>query len=174
MSWHVCGTPPLDRLLAALTALARTTAGLGIRLARLAGLEPATGCLEGSCSIQLSYRRLGAHCARCRSRTEHALSCRVPAFRGPIAYRHVLCPAVSLLTCCLRPAAISAPFQRFRRLGCPSSTARTNGERGVAGSRDHLGRRQERDHGRAVPVAAPPGRERCPVQGPEHVPEFVR
>ena len=25
--------------------------------ARLAGLEPATGCLEGSCSIQLSYRR---------------------------------------------------------------------------------------------------------------------
>jgi hypothetical protein len=26
-------------------------------LARLAGLEPATGCLEGSCSIQLSYRR---------------------------------------------------------------------------------------------------------------------
>ena len=26
-------------------------------LARLAGLEPATGCLEGSCSVHLSYRR---------------------------------------------------------------------------------------------------------------------
>ena len=26
-------------------------------LARLAGLEPATHCLEGSCSLQLSYRR---------------------------------------------------------------------------------------------------------------------
>ena len=26
-------------------------------LARLAGFEPATGCLEGSCSVQLSYRR---------------------------------------------------------------------------------------------------------------------
>lgn len=26
-------------------------------LVRLAGLEPATGCLEGSCSVQLSYRR---------------------------------------------------------------------------------------------------------------------
>ena len=25
-------------------------------LASLAGFEPATGCLEGSCSIQLSYR----------------------------------------------------------------------------------------------------------------------
>src|ERR1022692_5176933 len=30
---------------------------LGFRLARLAGLEPATGCLEGSCSVHLSYRR---------------------------------------------------------------------------------------------------------------------
>jgi hypothetical protein len=27
-------------------------------LARLAGFEPATRCLEGSCSIRLSYRRL--------------------------------------------------------------------------------------------------------------------
>jgi hypothetical protein len=26
-------------------------------LARLAGFEPAAGCLEGSCSVQLSYRR---------------------------------------------------------------------------------------------------------------------
>ena len=31
----------------------------GFDLARLAGLEPATGCLEGSCSVQLSYRRRG-------------------------------------------------------------------------------------------------------------------
>jgi hypothetical protein len=30
---------------------------LGFWFARLAGLEPATGCLEGSCSIRLSYRR---------------------------------------------------------------------------------------------------------------------
>jgi hypothetical protein len=30
---------------------------LGFLLARLAGFEPATGCLEGSCSVQLSYRR---------------------------------------------------------------------------------------------------------------------
>src|SRR6266536_5070484 len=29
----------------------------GFLLARLAGFEPATGCLEGSCSVQLSYRR---------------------------------------------------------------------------------------------------------------------
>ena len=31
--------------------------------ARLEGLEPPAGCLEGSCSIRLSYRRLRAHCA---------------------------------------------------------------------------------------------------------------
>ena len=29
-----------------------------IRLARLKGLEPLTHCLEGSCSIHLSYRRI--------------------------------------------------------------------------------------------------------------------
>ena len=29
-----------------------------IELARLKGLEPLTHCLEGSCSIHLSYRRL--------------------------------------------------------------------------------------------------------------------
>ncbi len=36
-----------------------TTSGLtwGFRVARLAGFEPAAGCLEGSCSVQLSYRR---------------------------------------------------------------------------------------------------------------------
>src|SRR6266536_1876910 len=28
-----------------------------LAVARLAGFEPATGCLEGSCSVQLSYRR---------------------------------------------------------------------------------------------------------------------
>ena len=27
------------------------------QVARLAGFEPAAGCLEGSCSVQLSYRR---------------------------------------------------------------------------------------------------------------------
>jgi hypothetical protein len=30
---------------------------LGLLLARLEGLEPPAGCLEGSCSIRLSYRR---------------------------------------------------------------------------------------------------------------------
>src|SRR5215469_13214538 len=40
-------------------------------VARLEGLEPPAGCLEGSCSIRLSYRRLSVNCARCRSRTGH-------------------------------------------------------------------------------------------------------
>ena len=35
-----------------------TATDLVILLARLAGFEPATRCLEGSCSIRLSYRRL--------------------------------------------------------------------------------------------------------------------
>ena len=37
---------------------ARLAAGLRVCWARLAGFEPATRCLEGSCSIRLSYRRL--------------------------------------------------------------------------------------------------------------------
>src|ERR1700733_7086449 len=37
-------------------------------LARLAGFEPATGCLEGSCSVLLSYRRRVCNFARPRSR----------------------------------------------------------------------------------------------------------
>jgi hypothetical protein len=43
--------------------------------ARLEGLEPPAGCLEGSCSIRLSYRRPhapSAHCARLLSRLGHA------------------------------------------------------------------------------------------------------
>jgi hypothetical protein len=39
--------------------------------ARPAGLEPATGCLEGSCSIHLSYGRSAPHCAWPRSRPGH-------------------------------------------------------------------------------------------------------
>src|SRR5260221_5799547 len=35
---------------------------------RLEGLEPPTGCLEGSCSVRLSYRRLVCNCACPRSR----------------------------------------------------------------------------------------------------------
>jgi hypothetical protein len=38
-------------------------ADLPILLARLAGFEPATRCLEGSRSVQLSYRRPATHCA---------------------------------------------------------------------------------------------------------------
>ena len=37
-------------------------------MARLAGFEPATGCLEGSCSVLLSYRRRVCNFARPRSR----------------------------------------------------------------------------------------------------------
>jgi hypothetical protein len=39
---------------------------------RLAGFEPATRCLEGSRSIQLSYRRRTPYCARSRSRVGHS------------------------------------------------------------------------------------------------------
>ena len=35
-------------------------------MARLKGLEPLTHCLEGSCSIQLSYRRI-SHAAAGRT-----------------------------------------------------------------------------------------------------------
>jgi hypothetical protein len=35
---------------------------LGFLVARLAGFEPATRCLEGSRSVQLSYRRPATHC----------------------------------------------------------------------------------------------------------------
>jgi hypothetical protein len=41
-------------------------------LARLAGFEPATRCLEGSRSLRLSYRRPVPHCARSRSHVGHA------------------------------------------------------------------------------------------------------
>ena len=34
------------------------------KMARLKGLEPLTHCLEGSCSIHLSYRRLQARMER--------------------------------------------------------------------------------------------------------------
>src|SRR5437667_12730755 len=37
-------------------------------LARPAGFEPATRCLEGSCSVRLSYGRSKRNCARRRSR----------------------------------------------------------------------------------------------------------
>jgi hypothetical protein len=69
MLWYVCGMKPAFQTAAIwLTAMLY---GLDLwgRVARLAGLEPATGCLEGSCSIRLSYRRLSAYCARRRSRT---------------------------------------------------------------------------------------------------------
>ena len=38
------------------------------RSARPAGFEPATRCLEGSCSVRLSYGRSKRNCARRRSR----------------------------------------------------------------------------------------------------------
>ena len=53
--------------------------------ARLAGLEPATGCLEGSCSIQLSYRRPGQFCrvqvTRRPHRSAEFADCGAPAAR---------------------------------------------------------------------------------------------
>jgi hypothetical protein len=44
----------------------------GSGCARPAGLEPATRCLEGSCSIRLSYGRPAQHCACQRSRAGHS------------------------------------------------------------------------------------------------------
>src|SRR5215472_4586548 len=57
MLWHVRGTRPTFRLLAAWIAMAFYGLDLRGSVARLEGLEPPTGCLEGSCSIRLSYRR---------------------------------------------------------------------------------------------------------------------
>ena len=53
-------------------------------MARLKGLEPPAYCLEGSCSIQLSYWRISAAAAECLIRT-HLLS-RVPPYtkRKPV------------------------------------------------------------------------------------------
>ena len=70
--WHVRGMRRAFRALAISLAMALQPSNLRGSVARLAGLEPATGCLEGSCSIRLSYRRLSAHCARRRSRNGHA------------------------------------------------------------------------------------------------------
>jgi hypothetical protein len=66
-----CGMRPAFRALRIWLAVTLYPADLQGHLARLAGLEPAAGCLEGSCSIRLSYRRLRGHCARSRSRTAH-------------------------------------------------------------------------------------------------------
>lgn len=38
-----------------------------VKMARLEGLEPSTYCLEGSCSIQLNYRRLNGETSRVRT-----------------------------------------------------------------------------------------------------------
>ena len=57
MLWHVRGMRPTFRLLATWTVMAFYGPDLRGSVARLEGLEPPTGCLEGSCSIRLSYRR---------------------------------------------------------------------------------------------------------------------
>src|SRR5215472_5597831 len=57
MLWHVRGTRPTFRLLTVWAAMAFYGPDLRGSVARLEGLEPPTGCLEGSCSIRLSYRR---------------------------------------------------------------------------------------------------------------------
>ena len=69
--WHVRRMKQAFRALITLAKIALCSDELG-QGARLAGLEPATGCLEGSCSIRLSYRRLRGHCARRRSHRGHA------------------------------------------------------------------------------------------------------
>ena len=61
--WHVRGMRQAFRTLAIWLAMRLQIAELGEKRARLEGLEPPAGCLEGSCSIRLSYRRLRAHCA---------------------------------------------------------------------------------------------------------------
>jgi adenosylcobyric acid synthase len=69
-------------------------AELGNLAARLEGLEPPAGCLEGSCSIRLSYRRLRAHCAAPRSLYGHALPWRSlrRGTRLPIVVSYALPP----------------------------------------------------------------------------------
>ena len=60
-------------------SIARRSVARGLRYfprseavcARPAGLEPATRCLEGSCSIRLSYGRPAQHCACQRSHVGH-------------------------------------------------------------------------------------------------------
>jgi hypothetical protein len=54
----------------------------GSGCARPAGLEPATRCLEGSCSIRLSYGRPAQHCACQRSRVGHG-QVGYPSRQGP-------------------------------------------------------------------------------------------
>ena len=46
--------------------------------ARLEGLEPPTHCLEGSCSIPLSYRRLGTIVNHGRGVVKHWRMCLYP------------------------------------------------------------------------------------------------
>jgi hypothetical protein len=52
--WHEAGSKPREDHPGQQIIYGLTCDHGGVRLA---GLEPATGCLEGSCSIQLSYRR---------------------------------------------------------------------------------------------------------------------
>jgi hypothetical protein len=75
MLWHVCGMRRAFWTLAILLVIALQRVYLRYPVARLEGLEPPAGCLEGSCSIRLSYRRPhapSAHCARLISRLGHA------------------------------------------------------------------------------------------------------
>ena len=56
-------------------------------MARLKGFEPLTHCLEGSCSIQLSYRRI-SHAAACTvqptSKMERVMGIEPTTFRTTI------------------------------------------------------------------------------------------
>src|SRR5215469_7960041 len=97
MLWHVRGTRPTFRLLATWTVMAFYGPDLRGSVARLEGLEPPTGCLEGSCSIRLSYRRpkrtLCPTQVTCRTRHggrvdvgEHAVSVAAPVKDHPPGY----------------------------------------------------------------------------------------
>jgi hypothetical protein len=57
--WHVRGTRDRHPTVNFCSRPGYTASELVFQIARPAGFEPATGCLEGSCSVRLSYGRPG-------------------------------------------------------------------------------------------------------------------
>ena len=105
-----------------------------IKLARLKGLEPLALCLEGRCSIQLSYRRLSTDGAGDGNRTHatslegwgstielhpHANGGQITATaRAILAYNATLCQGICKKNCILfngiRKGRLSPPLYLYR------------------------------------------------------------